>query len=260
MKRPNIISTFRGGQCPLQWPSLQEQGVFVLSLLLEDTARYAGLLLAPDINIVILDRCISKHTEHPVFTLVRILRNIALGSVQWISALPERGILRINSSSITLHLRTIQWFITMSLEQNNGSFNLLSLPTFITLSYSLFFVLTGESMVGHHLARCNPGPLPNGSLGRQVWHPPISLVGEVVSTTALECWRLPLCGSDTILFGLSKSSHLNRKQGHYDPAAVWLWTQVGRRTPWGSTLDCIVIGLNRMNPDRTSCLNCLWMA
>ena len=146
MKRPNIISTFRGGQCPLQWPSLQEQGVFVLSLLLEDTACYAGLLLSPDMNIVFLDRCISKYTENPVFTLVRMY------SVQWISALPERGKLRINSSIITLPLRTIQRFIIMSLEQNNGSFNVLTLPTFITLSYSLFFVLTGEGMVGHHIA------------------------------------------------------------------------------------------------------------
>ena len=54
--------------------------IYLCSIII--TARYAGLLLAPDINIVLLDRFISKYTEHPVFTLVRILQNMALRSVQ----------------------------------------------------------------------------------------------------------------------------------------------------------------------------------
>ena len=37
---------------------------------------------------------------------------------------------------------------------------------------------------------------------------------EVLSTATLECQTLPLCGSDTVLFGLSKQLNLNRQQGH----------------------------------------------
>ena len=40
------------------------------------------------------------------------------------------------------------------------------------------------------------------------------LVEEVVVIATLECRTLSLCGSHTVLFGLSKQLNLNRKQGH----------------------------------------------
>ena len=40
------------------------------------------------------------------------------------------------------------------------------------------------------------------------------LVEEVVVIATSECRTLSLCGSHTVLFGLSKQLNLNRKQGH----------------------------------------------
>ena len=75
-------------------------------------------------------------------------------------------------------------------------------------------LLSSVQWRGLECTQCNTGPLPNGCLWRQVRQTSISLVGDVVITATLECWILPLCGSDTVLFGLSKPLHLNRKQGH----------------------------------------------
>ena len=48
------------------------------------------------------------------------------------------------------------------------------------------------------------------------------LVEEVVVTATLECQTLGLCGSDTVLFGLSNMLNLNRKQGHEDISKLFL--------------------------------------
>ena len=39
-------------------------------------------------------------------------------------------------------------------------------------------------------------------------------IEEVVITTTLVCRTVTRCGSDTVLFGLSKSLNLHRKQGY----------------------------------------------
>ena len=73
-------------------------------------------------------------------------------------------------------------------------------------------------IINHRLTspQCNTRPLPSGCFWCQVWQTSISLIGEVVSTTTMECRTLSLCESDTVLFGLSKPVNLIIKQGHLD--------------------------------------------
>ena len=48
------------------------------------------------------------------------------------------------------------------------------------------------------------------------------LVEEVVVTATSQCRTLSLCGSYTVLFGMSKQLNLNRKQGHQDVSKLFL--------------------------------------
>ncbi len=58
----------------------------------------------------------------------------------------------------------------------------------------------------------------------RVWQTSNSLIGEVVSTTTMECRTLPLCESDTVLFGLSRPVNLIIMQGYLDIFPHQYWT------------------------------------
>ena len=87
----------------------------------------------------------------------------------------------------------------------------------------LALLLKDDIMVRHHMGpnRMHPDRTPCNKENPIKWlyvTPYKSTlnqrVEEVVVIAISECWTLSLCGSHTVLFGLSKQLNLNRKQGH----------------------------------------------
>ena len=112
-------------------------------------------------------------------------------------------------------------------------------PSYV--EYNPKVVKKKKSRLQYCITKCNTRPLVNRCLWGQVWQTSVSLVGEVMNITTLKCPNLPLCGSDTVLFGLYKPLNLNKNQGFYYmskkiPGQTYIQIYYVR-----SILECIVI-------------------